>query len=194
MSVEAALSYRTKIAYVFEIEPAYPDLNPCRDCDIIWFMTTPEDITVVRTDPRQPENRALIESLDNYMLALYPAESTHRIDLTTLASENARFYSALLNATVVGCGGILLALGYAEIKRIFVSPQARGLGIGRRLLTALETEARSLDFALLRLETGIYQLEALALFEVMGFTTCSSFGNYPPDDPNSIFMEKRLGT
>ena len=95
---------------------------------------------------------------------------------------------------MVGCGGILLASGYAEIKRIFVSPQSRGLGIGRRLLTTLETEARSLGFDLLRLETGIYQPEALALFEVMGFTTCPSFGDYPPDDPNSIFMEKRVGT
>ena len=157
-------------------------------------MATPEDITVIRADPRQPENRALIELLDNYMLALYPAESTHRIDLATLASETARFYSALLNTTVVGCGGILLASGYAEIKRIFVSPQARGLGIGRRLLTTLETEARSLGFDLLRLETGIYPPEALALFDAVGFTPCSRFGDYPPDDPNSIFMEKRVGT
>ena len=157
-------------------------------------MATPKDITVIRADPRQPENSALIELLDNYMLALYPAESTHRIDLTTLASETARFYSALLNTAVVGCGGILLASDYAEIKRIFVSPQARGLGIGRRLLTTLETEAWSLGFDLLRLETGIYQPEALALFNAVGFTTCSSFGDYPPDDPNSIFMEKRVGT
>lgn len=127
------------------------------------------------------------------MLSLYPTESTHRIDLDTLASETARFYSALQHTTVVGCGGILLTSGYAEIKRIFVSPQARGLGIGRRLLATLETEAMSLGFDLLRLETGIYQPEALALFKSMGFITCPSFGDYPADDPNSIFMEKRLG-
>ena len=157
-------------------------------------MATPKDITIIRADPRLPENSALIELLDDYMLTLYPAESTHRIDLTTLASETARFYSALLNTTVVGCGGILLASGYAEIKRIFVSAEARGLGIGQKLLTTLEAEAQALGFDLLRLETGIYQPEALALFEVMGFTTCPSFGDYPPDDPNSIFMEKRLGT
>ena len=157
-------------------------------------MATPKDITIIRADPRLPENSALIELLDDYMLTLYPAESTHRIDLTTLASETARFYSALLNTTVVGCGGILLTSGYAEIKRIFVSAEARGLGIGQKLLTTLEAEAQALGFDLLRLETGIYQPEALALFEVMGFTTCPSFGDYPPDDPNSIFMEKRLGT
>ncbi len=157
-------------------------------------MATPKDITIIRADPRLPENSALIELLDDYMLTLYPAESTHRIDLTTLASETARFYSALLNTTVVGCGGILLTSGYAEIKRIFVSAEARGLGIGQKLLTTLEAEAQALGFDLLRLETGIYQPEALALFDAMGFTTCSSFGDYPADDPNSIFMEKRLST
>ena len=155
-------------------------------------MARPKDITIIRADPRQPEISALIELLDDYMLALYPAESTHRIDLTTLASETARFYSALRQTTVVGCGGILPTSGYAEIKRIFVSPEARGLGIGRRLLATLETEAKSLGFKLLRLETGIYQPEALALFKTMGFATCPSFGDYPDDDPNSIFMEKRI--
>lgn len=155
-------------------------------------MDTTSDITIIRADPRHPENTALIELLDDYMLALYPAESTHRLDLATLASDTARFYSALLDTTVVGCGGILLTSGYAEIKRIFVSPQARGLGVGRRLLMTLETEAKSLGFKLLRLETGIYQPEALALFKTMGFVTCSSFGDYPGDDPNSVFMEKQV--
>ena len=65
-------------------------------------MARPKDITIIRADPRQPEISALIELLDDYMLALYPAESTHRIDLTTLASETARFYSALRQTTVVG--------------------------------------------------------------------------------------------
>ena len=155
-------------------------------------MDTTSDITIIRADPRQPENTALIELLDDYMLALYPAESTHRLDLATLASDTACFYSALLDTTVGGCGGILLTSGYAEIKRIFVSPQSRGLGVGRRLLMTLETEAKSLGFKLLRLETGIYQPEALALFKTMGFATCPSFGDYPDDDPNSIFMEKRI--
>ena len=84
-------------------------------------MDTTSAIRIIRADPRQPENTALIELLDDYMLALYPAESTHRLDLATLASDAACFYSALLDTTVVGCGGILLTSDYAEIKRIFVS-------------------------------------------------------------------------
>ena len=155
-------------------------------------MSDHNKIIVTLADPRQAEIRALIESLDTYMLGLYPAESTHRVDAITLASENARFFSALLDGIVVGCGGIMLEHNYAEIKRIFVSPQARGLGVGHKLLETLETEARQLGFNSLRLETGIYQPEALALFRTWGFIPCLSFGDYPDNDPNSIFMEKRV--
>ena len=157
-------------------------------------MSNHNKITVTRADPRQPEIMALIESLDIYMLGLYPSESTHRVDAITLASENARFFSALLDGTVVGCGGIMLQHNYAEIKRIFVSPQARGLGVGHKLLERLETEARQLGFNSLRLETGIYQPEALALFRARGFTPRLSFGDYPDNDPNSIFMEKKISS
>jgi len=149
-------------------------------------------IEVIRADPREPEITNLIESLDVYMLALYPSESTHRVDTAILASRNARFFSALCDGMLVGCGGILIEHDYAEVKRIFVSPKARGLGIGRKLLERLEVESKLLGFKLLRLETGIYQPEALALFKAMGFIPCLSFGDYPDNDPNSIFMEKRV--
>ena len=157
-------------------------------------MSDHNKIIVTLADPRQAEIRALIESLDIYMLGLYPAESTHRVDAFTLASENARFFSAVLDGIVVGCGGIMLEHNYAEIKRIFVSPQARGLGVGHKLLETLETEARQLGFYLLRLETGIYQPEALALFRARGFVPRLSFGDYPDNDPNSIFMEKQISS
>ena len=64
-------------------------------------MDATSDITIIRADPRHPENTALIELLDDYMLALYPAESTHRLDLATLASDTARFYSALLDLSLI---------------------------------------------------------------------------------------------
>tara|TARA_B100001245_G_scaffold148243_1_gene110869 strand:- start:137 stop:610 length:474 start_codon:yes stop_codon:yes gene_type:complete len=155
-------------------------------------MPTDKIIEVIRADPREAKIRKLIESLDVYMLALYPSESTHRVDTTFLASRNARFFSALCDGMLVGCGGILIEHDYAEVKRIFVSPKARGLGVGRKLMERLEVESRRLGFKLLRLETGIYQPEALALFKAMGFIPRLSFGDYPNNDPNSIFMEKQV--
>ena len=155
-------------------------------------MPTDKIIEVIRADPREAKIRKLIESLDVYMLALYPSESTHRVDTTILASRNARFFSALCDGMLVGCGGILIEQDYAEVKRIFVSPKARGLGVGRKLMERLEVESRRLGFKLLRLETGVNQPEALALFKAMGFIPRLSFGDYPNNDPNSIFMEKQV--
>ena len=155
-------------------------------------MPTDKIIEVIHADPREAKIRKLIESLDVYMLALYPSESTHRVDTTILASRNARFFCALCDGMLVGCGGILIEHDYAEVKRIFVSPKARGLGVGRKLMERLEVESRRLGFKLLRLETGIYQPEALALFKAMGFIPRLSFGDYPNNDPNSIFMEKQV--
>ena len=159
---------------------------------MISHMPTDKIIEVIPADPREAKIRKLIESLDVYMLALYPSESTHRVDTTFLASRNARFFSALCDGMLVGCGGILIEHDYAEVKRIFVSPKARGLGVGRKLMERLEVESRRLGFKLLRLETGIYQPEALALFKAMGFIPRLSFGDYPNNDPNSIFMEKQV--
>ena len=159
---------------------------------MISHMPTDKIIEVIRADPREAKIRKLIESLDVYMLALYPSESTHRVDTTILASRNARFFCALCDGMLVGCGGILIEHDYAEVKRIFVSPKARGLGVGRKLMERLEVESRRLGFKLLRLETGIYQPEALALFKAMGFIHRLSFGDYPNNDQNSIFMEKQV--
>jgi putative acetyltransferase len=74
-----------------------------------------------------------------------------------------------------------------------VRPSARGRKLGHAILRRLEEEARDLDLALLRLETGVKQPEALGLFRAAGFAECGAFGDYPEDDPNSVFMEKRLG-
>ncbi len=67
----------------------------------------------------------------------------------------------------------------------------RGLGIARRLLEALEARAKAAGIGVLRLETGIYQPEAIGLYERAGYVRRGPFSDYP-DDPLSIFMEKRL--
>jgi putative acetyltransferase len=78
---------------------------------------------------------------------------------------------------------------WAELKRMFVSPAARGQKLGRQLLQQLETLARAGGASLLRLETGIKQPEALALYRTAGFVEIEPFGSYLPD-PLSLFMEK----
>ncbi len=150
-------------------------------------------VTIAPVDPRTPEVLALIAELDALMHALYPIESAHLTDPATLADPANRFFGASADGELLGCGGFLVTeAGYGEIKRIFVSPRARGLGLARALMARLESEARALGLLALKLETGIHQPEALALFQRCGFTECARFGDYPEDDPNSVFYEKPL--
>lgn len=155
-------------------------------------MLEPAKPLVERADPRLPAITALIAELDAYMMALYPAESNHLLDIEALAGPDIRFFAARFEEDYLACGAIKIHSDFTEVKRIFVSPKARGLGLGKDILQALETETRMLGLSLMRLETGIYQPEALALFERMGFSRCGPFADYPTDDPNSVFMEKRL--
>ena len=82
--------------------------------------------------------------------------------------------------------------GEAELKRMFVAPEARGLKIGSQLLEALEAAAKAEGVRVIRLETGVRQPEALALYRRHGYTERGPFGAYQRD-PLSTFFEKWIG-
>jgi putative acetyltransferase len=127
------------------------------------------------------------------MGGLYPAESIHLVDVETLAGPEVQFFAARLDGKYCGCGAIMIrGEAYAEVKRIFVAPEARGHGIGRRILERLANATQDAGLDLMRLETGTLQPEALSLFEAMGFTRRDPFGDYPVDDPFSVFMERKI--
>ena len=155
-------------------------------------MQNDDTIDIGLADPRTPGIAALIHELDRYMSALYPAESNHLVDLDRLASSDVRFFAAAIKGEALGCGAIMLKNGYAEVKRIYVSPGARGLGLGKLIIERLEQQTRAEGYRLMRLETGTLQPEALSLFAAMGFARRGPFGDYPVDDPYSVFMEKKL--
>lgn len=147
---------------------------------------------VIRLEnPDQPEIHALLQVSDAYYAALYPAESNHLVDISLLQRPDTSFFVARVDGAVRGIAAILRQSGYAEIKRMFVDPKARGLKLGSRLLAALEADARTAGLNCLRLETGIKQPEAIALYRAAGFCETGPFGSYQAD-PNSLFMEKIL--
>jgi putative acetyltransferase len=102
------------------------------------------------------------------------------------------------DGAAAACGGVLFveARGdepaYGEIKRMYVRPVFRGFGYGKAILERLADHARTHGVALLRLETGIHQVEAIGLYEAAGFRSIGPFGSYA-DDPLSRFYEKPLG-
>jgi len=143
-------------------------------------------------DPASPAARELIERLDKYLTGLYPAESNHLLPVESLRQPNVTFLTASVDDEVAGCGAFVNQGGeYAEIKRMFVLPEFRGLKLGRRILEELESLARASGLELARLETGVHQSEALLLYEEAGYRRRGPFGDYP-EDPLSVFMEKRL--
>ncbi|RZL38490.1 MAG: GNAT family N-acetyltransferase [Rubrivivax sp.] len=151
-------------------------------------------MNIAQESPDQADVIALIAELDAYQDSLYPPEARHALDLASLKQENVHFFVARDGARrAVGCAAVVLQPAYGEIKRMYVSPDSRGQGVARRLLAALEGAARGSGCALLTLESGPFQPEALALYASLGFERRGPFGSYR-DDPLSVFMHKPLGT
>ena len=150
-------------------------------------------VSVAAEPADQPEVHALLRQSDTYFANLYPAESNHLIDAAALAEPNVRFLVARRAGVAVGCGALVLgADGEAELKRMFVAPEARGLKIGSFILDALESAARAEGVRVIRMETGVRQPEALALYRRHAYTERGPFGRYERD-PLSTFFEKWVG-
>lgn len=152
----------------------------------------PSTIQVKPLDPYAPDARSLIKELDEYQLALYPAESNHLDSLEELNKDHVLLVGAYRGKQLLGCGAVkIMPEDYGEIKRVYVPVQNRGNGIARKIMTNLENYLVNRHIFIARLETGIYQPEALALYERFGYKRIGPFGDYQ-DDPFSVFMEKKL--
>lgn len=142
-----------------------------------------------------PAALALMNSLD--------AESQARYDNVDLAKHfvvdpkeftpgRGIFLLASLDGEPVGCGAIrMLDTGDAEIKRMYVKPEARGNGVARSVLHELEAESRRLGAKRMILETGFRQVEALALYRREGFDEIPRYEPYV-DAEHSVCMAKTL--
>jgi putative acetyltransferase len=149
-------------------------------------------ISIRAEDPRQADIRNIIAESDALMQALYPAESNHLVDADELAGAGAMFLVARRDGEALGSIAYrLIAPGHAEMKRLFVRGEARGVGLGRRLLNALEDAARAHGIERISLETGVKQGEAIGLYRACGYQDCPPFAAYQ-HDPLSLFMTKRL--
>ena len=93
------------------------------------------------------------------------------LDLCVLASRGGE---------VVGVGGLMLkGEGLGEVKRMWVAPTARGRGLGRRLLAALEEVASERGCTVLRLDTNEVLPEAIRLYETSGYEAVAPFNDDP---------------
>jgi GNAT superfamily N-acetyltransferase len=147
-------------------------------------------IVVARPDSR--EAMELLAELDGALHEYpYPAESRHAFSVEKLIRESVAFFVASYDGQLAACGGVKLFTDYGEVKRMYVRPSFRGKGLGKAILNRLAEHARANSITTLRLETGIYQVEAIGLYAGCGFRRRGPFGDYK-NDPNTVYFEKEI--
>jgi GNAT superfamily N-acetyltransferase len=154
--------------------------------------TTTMTITVSQEQPDTSDATSLILELEATLDPLYPPASRHGFSVDRLIVEGVAFFVLRDNGIPAGCAGIkLIDAAYGEVKRMYTRPSFRGRGFGARMLDHLAAYTKAHGVGLLRLETGLYQYEAIRLYERVGFYRTTPFGSYT-DDPLSLYYEKRL--
>lgn len=150
-------------------------------------------ITIVEEPPDTADAVQLISELDSYLMGHpYPSESRHAFSVDKLVREGVAFFIARYEGEPAGCAGLkMFGIAYGEVKRMYVRPAYRGLGLGKLMLNRLAEYARERQASVLRLETGIYQTEAIGLYEGYGFQRRPPFGAYK-EDPLSVYFEKSI--
>jgi putative acetyltransferase len=149
--------------------------------------------TIIQAErPDTPEAIQLIDELEAYLTPMYPQESRHGYSVEKLIKQGVAFFVTRHEGVPVGCGGVqLFGMEYAEVKRMYVRPQFRGLGLAKLMLNHLAAYTGQQGVTVLRLETGIHQHEAVGLYERYGFQRRPPFGEYR-EDPLSIYYEKLI--
>jgi len=156
------------------------------------MMKAEKTIKICHADPKTPAIRGMISALDDYQASLYPPESNHLEPVEKLISSEYYFIAAWKDHELLGIASFRQISGaYVEIKRLYVPHQHRGMGLAIKLMDALEEKAVQEGFSEARLETGIHQIEALRLYEKLGYDKTEPFGSYQVD-PLSVFMRKKL--
>lgn len=135
-------------------------------------------ISVAPEEFDAPDSRALRDELGADLMERYAADAepgvkptAWDVDVFLVARDG--------HGRAVGCGALReLGDDAGEIKRMYVRPHARGAGVSRLLLAALEQQARARGHGVVRLETGIRQPEAMALYASAGYREIEGFGVY----------------
>lgn len=147
-------------------------------------LLTASAVQVEIVDPRRPEAQYCIQRYFEELASRFDGGFDHARTISADVGELTLPAGLLLVATLhtepVGCAGLKLHPGEpAEVKRMWVSPEVRGLGLGRRLLTEIEKQAKAHNTSALRLETNQSLKEAIALYRAAGYVEVPAFNDEP---------------
>jgi DNA-binding MarR family transcriptional regulator len=152
-------------------------------------------LTIERVDPAGDSARWCVRQYFDELHRRFPSGFDPAASLSADDHELVRPHGAFLVASVDGaplaCGAVkAISAGVGSLKRMWVADHVRGLGIGRLVLEALESEARALRLTVLRLETNDTLKEAIHLYRSAGFREVAPFNS---DPCAHYWFEKRLG-
>ena len=152
-------------------------------------------VSVTVEDPTTPDARWCIDQYFAELNARFetgfdPAQSISA-DANELTPPAGALLIARLDGRAIGCGALKFHPDApAELKRMWVAPEARGLGLGRRLLEELEKHARQAGATTVRLETNRSLKEAIQLYRSTGYREVAAFNSEPYAHH---WFEKNLG-
>jgi len=162
--------------------------------DLIATALAPDRIGIMETDPRSADAahclRQYYNELERRFDRGFDVNLSRDPDAADMTRPRGVFLVAVSDGLALGCVGLKGGGGpVAEIKRLWVSPAARGLHLATRLMTRAEEAARGLGIETLRLDTNSALPEAAALYHKTGWTEIDRFNDDPYPD---MFFEKRL--
>ncbi len=139
----------------------------------------PKRVVLRRVDFGTADPQCLVAAIQADMVERYGAPDSTVLEPAMFEPPDGSFLVAYRDGVAVGGAGFRRHRDrVAEIKRMYVAPAERGLGVARRLLAALEAGAAAAGYRELWLETGIMQPEAVALYESAGYQPVEPFGTY----------------
>ena len=151
-------------------------------------------IRIERADPKAPEALLCLQAYYDELAQRFPGgfdvQLSRDPDAHDMVPPRGSFFVAMSDGLPIGCVALKGGGGsIAEIKRLWVAPSARRLGLSKRLMSKAEAAARDLGIGTLRLDTNSALPEAERLYRTTGWTEVSRFNDDPYPD---LFFEKRL--
>jgi DNA-binding MarR family transcriptional regulator/GNAT superfamily N-acetyltransferase len=148
-------------------------------------LLTASVVEISVRDPRHPDARCCFRSYFDEIARRFdggfdPARGVPESEDDEMSPPAGLFLVATLHGEPVGCGGLKFhGEDPAYIKRMWVSPAVRGLGLGRRLLTELEAHAAERGLHAVRLETNRVLSEAISMYRAAGYREVPPFNDEP---------------
>jgi len=149
-------------------------------------------LEVVKTTNKNPDFLLLIETFDAYLWDRYPELKHEYWGNNIIDVFNDNVFLIYKDGKASACGCFKKYDQWSvELKRMFISPEARGLGLAQMVIKELETEAIKQGFKTMILETLYKQTEAINLYQKIGFKIVENYEPYIGLE-NSVCMSKSI--